>query len=217
MLIQLKQCFLSLLPLQRGFLCREKIQLLQQRISLIAPRTMKTTALSSLCVQGSNTWGMLKLIWLFVFPTNIQLFRYNIKRLDPVIPLMFKCLDLEDFLPSLVIAGKMCLLSPKSNPVTDPPWRSQVSECRKPIRMLIQLQIQGHGCETNKANLSLYLFSQILMQSVTTCACVCAKSLQSSPTLLDPMDCSPPGSSVHGIVQVRILEWVAMPSSRGSS
>ena len=33
-------------------------------------------------------------------------------------------------------------------------------------------------------------------------------------TLCDPMDCSPPGSSVHGILQARILEWVAMPSSR---
>ena len=42
-----------------------------------------------------------------------------------------------------------------------------------------------------------------------------AKLLQSCPTLCDPMDCSPPGSSVRGIVQVRILEWVAMPSSRG--
>ena len=31
------------------------------------------------------------------------------------------------------------------------------------------------------------------------------------------MDCSPPGSSVHGIFQARVLEWVAMPSSRGSS
>ena len=37
------------------------------------------------------------------------------------------------------------------------------------------------------------------------------------PTLCNPMDCSPPGSSVHGILQTRILEWVAMPSSRGSS
>ena len=36
-------------------------------------------------------------------------------------------------------------------------------------------------------------------------------------TLCDPMDCSPQGSSVHGILQARILEWVAMPSSRGSS
>ena len=40
---------------------------------------------------------------------------------------------------------------------------------------------------------------------------------QSCPTLCDPMDCSPPGSSVCGILQARILEWVAMPSSRGSS
>ena len=40
---------------------------------------------------------------------------------------------------------------------------------------------------------------------------------QLCPTLCDPMNCSPPGSSVHGILQARILEWVAMPSSRGSS
>ena len=38
---------------------------------------------------------------------------------------------------------------------------------------------------------------------------------QSRPTLSDPMDCSLPGPSVHGILQARILEWVAMPSSRG--
>ena len=40
---------------------------------------------------------------------------------------------------------------------------------------------------------------------------------QSCLTLWDSMDCSPPGSSVHGILQARILEWVAMPSSRESS
>ena len=38
---------------------------------------------------------------------------------------------------------------------------------------------------------------------------------QSCLTLRDPMDCRPPGPSVHGILQARILEWVAMPSSRG--
>ena len=53
--------------------------------------------------------------------------------------------------------------------------------------------------------------------SVNKHACMCAKSLQSCLTLCDPMDCSPPGSSVHGIHQAGILEWVAMPSSRGSS
>ena len=40
---------------------------------------------------------------------------------------------------------------------------------------------------------------------------------QSCPTLCNPMDFSPPGSSVHGILQARILEWVAISSSRGSS
>ena len=44
-----------------------------------------------------------------------------------------------------------------------------------------------------------------------------AKSLQSCLTLCDPRGCSTPGSSVHGILQARILEWVAVPSSRGSS
>ena len=40
---------------------------------------------------------------------------------------------------------------------------------------------------------------------------------QLCPTLCNPMDCSPRGSSVHGILQARILEWVAVPFSRGSS
>ena len=42
------------------------------------------------------------------------------------------------------------------------------------------------------------------------------KSLQSCPTLCKPKDCSPPSSSVHGILQARTLEWIALSSSRGS-
>ena len=38
-----------------------------------------------------------------------------------------------------------------------------------------------------------------------------AMFLQLCPTLCDPVDCSPPGSSIHGILQARILEWVAIP------
>ena len=44
-------------------------------------------------------------------------------------------------------------------------------------------------------------------------AAAAAKSLQSCPTLCDPMDCSLPGSSVHGILQARVLEWVAISFS----
>ena len=46
---------------------------------------------------------------------------------------------------------------------------------------------------------------------------LCAKSLQSCLTLRSPMDCSLPGSSVQGILQARILEWVTVSFSRGSS
>ena len=59
-------------------------------------------------------------------------------------------------------------------------------------------------------NLSIYI---LLFQGM----CVHARSLQSCLTLCSPMDCSPPGSSLHGILQARVLEWVAMPPSRGSS
>ena len=52
---------------------------------------------------------------------------------------------------------------------------------------------------------------------VCMCACMCAKSPQSCLTFSDAMDCSPPGSSVYGILQARALEWVAIPFSGGSS
>ena len=48
-------------------------------------------------------------------------------------------------------------------------------------------------------------------------SCVHAKSLQSCPTLCNPVDCSPSGCSVHGIFQARILEWVTISFSTGSS
>ena len=53
-----------------------------------------------------------------------------------------------------------------------------------------------------------------LIAAVATYA---AKSHQLHLTLCDPMDCSSPGSSVHGTLQARILKWVTMPSSSGSS
>ena len=53
--------------------------------------------------------------------------------------------------------------------------------------------------------------------SLCVCVCVCVLAAQSGLTVRDPMDRSPPGSSVHGVPQPRIVEWVAMPFSRRSS
>ena len=51
------------------------------------------------------------------------------------------------------------------------------------------------------------------MYGITVAAAAAAKSLQSRPTLCDPIDGSPPGSSIHGIFQARVLEWGAIAFS----
>ena len=58
----------------------------------------------------------------------------------------------------------------------------------------------------------LYYFTKC---SCYVCTCAILVS-QSCPALCNPLDCKPPGSSVHGILQARILEWISRSSSRGS-
>ena len=63
-------------------------------------------------------------------------------------------------------------------------------------------KLAGYKTNTEKSLAFLY-----------TAAAAAAKSLQSCPTLRDPMDCGPPGSSVHGIFQAIVLEWGAIAFS----
>ena len=65
--------------------------------------------------------------------------------------------------------------------------------------------------------LRVYLYSLYTSKQLYRSVSVHAKSLQSCLTLSNTLDSSMPGSSVHGILQTRILEWVTMPFSRGSS
>ena len=60
---------------------------------------------------------------------------------------------------------------------------------------------------TNISNMIL----KCVLNRILKKKCICAKSLQSHLTLCNPMDCSPQGFSVHGILQTRILEWVTYP------
>ena len=70
-------------------------------------------------------------------------------------------------------------------------------------------------------DICFHLYAKCYAKSLQSCPTLCdpiwehTKSLQSCPALCDSMDCIPPGSSVHRILQARILEWVAMPSSGG--
>ena len=65
----------------------------------------------------------------------------------------------------------------------------------------------GHQCAKMKKSICMCV-------CVCVCVCVCMLATQSCPTLCDPMDCSLPGSSVHGILQAWILAWVAIPFFR---
>ena len=79
-------------------------------------------------------------------------------------------------------------------------------------------QDYSHDCKSKKKRVNTsYSVYKSKIQTYLSKMCMRAKSLQSCPTPCDPMDCSPPGSSVHGILQARILQCVAMPSFRGSS
>ena len=75
------------------------------------------------------------------------------------------------------------------------------------------LEPQNHGI------LNLHCFKPLGLWQFAIAACVhvCMLSLRSYMTLFDPVDCSTPGSCVHGILQARILEWTAISSSRGTS
>ena len=96
-------------------------------------------------------------------------------------------------------------------------------------RVIFLNRIPEHHCENlfffffNKQDDNtdiMLVYSQYYRSSVNPlCYFVlfCAKSLHSHVTLCGPMNCRPPGSSVHGILQTRILEWVATSFCGGSS
>ena len=69
------------------------------------------------------------------------------------------------------------------------------------------------SCNVKSSRELLYNIGTIINDTVSEWV----KVAQSCPTLCDPMDSRPPGSSLHGILQARILDWVAIPFSRRSS
>ena len=98
------------------------------------------------------------------------------------------------------------------------PWASaDYKHCRLEAFCFITYAGRGlifFNMFSNRNSYSYLVFT--VRQSLGQCH-VCAKLLQSCLTLCDSTDCSPPGFSVHRILQARILEWVAVSFSRGSS
>ena len=81
---------------------------------------------------------------------------------------------------------------------------------------ILHKRLRENEAIVSEGKVRIYPVKELYFLCICTKA-TCAESLQSCLALCKPMDSSPPGSSVHGILQSRILEWVSMPSSRGSS
>ena len=83
-------------------------------------------------------------------------------------------------------------------------------------------QLTVYACWGNIKSQSLTWDCRLSCGQATNLNCIFSASewvsevAQSCPTLCDPVDCSPPSSSVHGILQARVLEWVASSFSRGN-
>ena len=104
-------------------------------------------------------------------------------------------------------------------------WASLVAQMVKHLPAMQETRVQSLGWE-DPLKKEMATHSSILAWRIPRteepgglcfAAATAAKLLQSCPTLCDPMDCSLPGFSVHEIFQAKVLEWVAISFSRGSS
>ena len=112
----------------------------------------------------------------------------------PLCPFPIKSLALSAHVSPWMIHFRVLDKSPLSGPGRGPPSCSNI--------IFNMLMTQG-----------IY----IIMSTILNINEWVSEVAQSCPTLCDPMDCSIPGSSVHGIFQAKVLEWVAISFSRGSS
>ena len=105
-------------------------------------------------------------------------------------------------------AGCHCQVDPTSGVLPDPGIKPESLESPALAGRFLPLCHLGNFPLVSNFLHDICLDYNIVKESEVT---------QSCPTLCDPMDCCLPGSSVHGIVQARILEWVAISFSKGSS
>ena len=110
----------------------------------------------------------------------------------------------ETFCLSLLLSPKFCSPDPRCRNSVTLHMNQTAWSCF--ISWVQHRENQTEPASSKAARFHLFFF-----------LCTLAKLLQSCQTLCDPMDSSWPGSSVHGILQARILEWVAISCSRGSS
>ena len=96
------------------------------------------------------------------------------------------------------------------------PWT--ISQ-NSPGLVFLAVPLTSQLCATSVLSSASYIAAWLILQNADffLLPCTYACVLSRVQLFCDPMDCGPPGSSVYGILQARILEWVVIPFSRGSS
>ena len=126
--------------------------------------------------------------------------------------------QLSNAIPGLDIMGCLFLLQtvPLDILITSP-WCSTFWHWHDDLKQAkIAEEVESHLLHSDGHSHPWTFLNQSFMVYVSLMH-ACIQSLQSCLTLCNSMHCSPPGSSVHRILQARILEWVAVPTFRGSS
>ena len=98
----------------------------------------------------------------------------------------------------------------------DSPGKNPGVDCHAPLQGLSESGILLH-ISTLLESFPIWVTTDYWVEFTVLCSQAVSSVAQLCPILCDSMGCSPPGFSVHGILQARILEWVAVPFSRGSS
>ena len=112
--------------------------------------------------------------------------------------------------------GNSLLYSYLENPIDRGTWWATVRRVAKSGKRLKQLCMHAHRNNLYYIHVCMYVYIYMyIVQHIYVCVCVLVA--QSCLILCNPMNCSLPGSSVHGILQARILQWVIVLFSRGSS
>ena len=96
-------------------------------------------------------------------------------------------------------------------------WQSNVSAFHHTVWVCYSFPAKTEFKKKIFTILTSYLLEFWSDSKLLVCVCVCVLVIQSCSTLCDPLDCSPLGSFVHGILQARMMKWIAIPFSRGSS
>ena len=145
--------------------------------------------------------------------TEFHLYKYVCRFRGQNLKLILKV----DLPVHIVLENTMLLFYMSLFTVTNYMWRPVVRNLS--INITLRMNLDLTLLQENKPHTQCHMIQmegQVRMKESYICVHVCWVSYL-CPTLCNPIDCSPPGSSVHGMIQARILEWVAKLSSRGSS